>query len=111
MGRQLRRAERSSSGVSDFIKKEKTHKNNHYLHLTKQFILTITGEYRTEVREMNLEEPPIHGQRKSLSCYNSEENKGNPEAKENDARWIHNGHAVRNDDRYEGASTRVSVLI
>ena len=36
----------------------------------------------------------ILGQRKSLNCYNSEENKGNPEAEENDVRWIHNGQVV-----------------
>ena len=73
------------------------------LHLFKK----LTGEYKTEVREVDPNENPIVGQSKGLSCYNSEENKGNPEAKQNAVRWIHNGHSVRNDDRHDGASTRV----
>ena len=53
------------------------------------------------------DERPIVGERKSLSCYNYEENRGNPEAEQNDVRWIHNDQIVRNDARHEGASTRV----
>ena len=68
---------------------------------------TFTGEYKTEVREIDPNERPIIGQSKSLSCYNSEENKGNPEAEQDDVRWMRHGHIVRNDDRHEGASTRV----
>ena len=67
----------------------------------------LTGEYKTEVREIDQDEKPIVGQNKSLSCYNSEENKGNPEAEQNSVRWVHDGHTVQNDDRHEGASTRV----
>ena len=68
---------------------------------------TFTGEYKTEVREVDPNERPIVSQSKSLSCYNSEENKGNPEAEQNAVRWIHDGHTVQNDSRHEGASTRV----
>ena len=70
--------------------------------------ICLTGEYKTEVHEVDLGERPIVRQIKSLSCYNSEQNKGNPEAGRNDVRWMHNGHLVRNDaTRYDGASTRV----
>ena len=51
------------------------------------------------------------GQSKSLSCYSSEENKGNPEAERNAVRWFHNGQTVQNDDRHEGASTRVLKVL
>ena len=72
-----------------------------------KYLLNLTGQYETEVREKDPSKPPIVGHRKSLSCYNTEENKGNPEAKQNNVRWIHSGHAVQNDNRHEGASTRV----
>ena len=72
-----------------------------------KYLQNLTGEYKTEVREEDPNEPPIVGQSKSLSCYNSEENKGNPEAGQDAVRWIHNGQVLRNDDRHEGASTRV----
>ena len=66
----------------------------------------LIGEYKTEIHEDPNEKPKV-GYSKRLNCYYSEENKGNPEAKQNDVRWIHNGHTVQNDDRHEGASTRV----
>ena len=72
---------------------------------------TITGEYKTEVREVDPNEKPIVAQSKSLSCYNSEENKGNPEAEQMAVRWIHNGQIVQNDVRHDGASTRVTLSI
>ena len=68
----------------------------------------LTGQYKTQVHEVDPHENPIVGQSKSLSCYNSEANKGNPEAEQNAVRWILNGHTVQNDDRHNGASTRVS---
>ena len=67
----------------------------------------FTGEYKTDVREVEPDERPIVGQSKSLRCYNSEENKGNPEAERNAVRWFHNGQTVKNDERHDGASTRV----
>ena len=67
----------------------------------------FTGEYKTEVYEIDQVKIPIVGQSKSLRCYNSEENKGNPEAEQNAVQWIHDGDIVQNDDRHEGASTRV----
>ena len=67
----------------------------------------LTGEYKSDVREEDPNERPIVGQSKSMRCYNSEENKGNPEAGENAVRWMRNGHTVQNDARHEGASTRV----
>ena len=72
-----------------------------------KYLQNVTGEYKTEVREEDPNERPIVGQSKSLSCYNSEENKGNPEAEQTDVQWIHDGQVVRNDDRHEGASARV----
>ena len=72
-----------------------------------KYLQNLTGEYKTEVREADPNERPIVGQSKSLSCYNSEENKGNPEAEQDAVRWIHNVQVLRNDDRHEGASTRV----
>ena len=63
------------------------------------------------MQEENRDEKPILGKRKRLSCYNSKENKGNPEAEQNAVRWIHNGQVVRNDVRHEGASTRVHTLV
>ena len=72
-----------------------------------KYLQNLTGEYKTEVREEDPNERPIVGQSKSLSCYNSEENKGNPEAEQNTVQWIHSGQVVRNDDRHEGASARV----
>ena len=74
------------------------------------FFVKLSGEYKTEVREVDPNEQPIVGQSKSLNCYNSEENKGNPEAEQHAVRWIHEGLVVRNDDRHEGASNRVSCV-
>ena len=70
-----------------------------------------TGEYKTEVREEDVNERPILGQSKSLICYNSEENTGNPLLEKNAVRWIHNGLSVQNDDRHNGASTRVFKVL
>ena len=70
-------------------------------------MLNLTGEYKTDVQEVDPNERPIVGQSKSLSCYYSEENKGNPEAEQNAVRWMCNRHTVQNDGRHEGASTKV----
>ena len=69
----------------------------------------LTGEYKTRVREEDPNERPIVGRSKSLSCYSTEENKGNPAAEQNAVRWIYNGQIVLNDDRHEGASTTVTT--
>ena len=74
--------------------------------MTYIFVCKI-GEYKTEVRQEDVSERPIVGQSKRLTCYNSEENTGNPVVIRNEVRWIHNGHTVQNDDRHAGASTRV----
>ena len=67
----------------------------------------LTGQYKTVIQEEDPDEKPIVGRSKRLKCYNSEENKGNPEAKQNDVRWMRDGHNVQNDGKHEGASTRV----
>ena len=64
----------------------------------------LIGEYKTEIHE-DPDEKPILGSSKRMNCYNTEENKGNPEARH--VRWIHNGHTVQNDARHQGASNRV----
>ena len=72
---------------------------------------SVPGEYKTDVIEFDENEQPKEGQMKALKCYNSPENEGKPKADgRSNVRWIHNGKAVQNDGRHEGASTRVDIM-